>query len=138
MAFRTSIVQHSLRGDRVAEQPLPLLEQADRLKTLLTPRAAVLRLLASGAAALTHDVGRRAKEVSKVTFDVLSPDFRPISIFSLDDRWRHGATVALGNQLVAIQATLAYRGWDLGRVVEGRSVPPLPEEVLHRSTITEH
>lgn len=122
----------------MTEHPLTLAEQADRLQALLSPRAGVLRLYASGAAALAHDVRRRTKRVTKEALDVLRPDFRRVAIFSLDDCWRHGATVALSNRLVAVQATLAYRGWYLDRVVEGRSVPTLSEEVLHRPKITEH
>lgn len=140
MELRFSTMQSSRPMGLAAssKDPLPILEQADRLQALLSPRAGVLRLCAAGAAALTHDVRRRAERVAKEAFDVLRPDFRRVAIFSLDDGWRHGATVALGNHLVAVQATLAYRGWHLDRIVEGGSVPTLSEEVPHRPKITEH
>lgn len=120
------------------EDPLPLVEESDRLKALLAPRAGVLWLVASGAAALAHDVRRRSQGAAQVAFDVLRPSFRHIAIFSLDDGWLHGATVTLGNRLVAVQATLAYRGRNLGGIIEGRSVPTLTEEDGHRTIVTEH
>lgn len=120
------------------EDPLTMLEQADRLKTLLAPRTGVLRLLASGAAALTQDVCRRTETVTQEALDVLWPNFRHVAIFVLDDGWAHGATVTFGNRLFAVQTELAYRGGNFGRIVEGGSVPALSEEDVHRSTITEH